>query len=162
MKKEVIITEVTKIAQPLCEKLGLFLYDIDFFKEGADYNLCILIDKSDGVYIEDCEALSRAIDPLLDDISALDCQYCLEVSSCGADRKLTKSAHFDGAIGEKIEIGFYTKINGSKTATGILKKHDDESLVLEISGEENKYNKKDISYAKVDVDYDELFAEKNV
>lgn len=162
MKKEVIISEVTKIAEPLCEELGLILYDVDFFKEGADYNLCLLIDKEGGVFIEDCESLSRAIDPLLDEINVIDCQYCLEVSSCGADRKLTKPAHFDGAIGEKVEIGFYTKIDGSKKAFGILKAHDDDTLTLEINGEEKKYNKKDISSAKIDVDYDKLFAEKNV
>ncbi len=162
MKKEVIITEVTKIAEPLCEELELILYDVDFFKEGADYNLCLLIDKEGGVFIEDCESLSRAIDPLLDDIAALDCQYCLEVSSCGADRKLTKPAHFDGAIGERIEIGFYTKIDGSKKVIGVLLSHDENTLTLEINGEEKKYNKKDISSAKVDVDYDKLFAEKNV
>lgn len=162
MKKEVIISEVTKIAEPLCEKLGLILYDVDFFKEGADYNLCILIDKEGDVFIEDCENLSRAIDPLLDEIDAIDCQYCLEVSSCGADRKLTKPAHFDGAVGERIEIGFYTKIDGSKKAIGVLKAHDEDTLTLEINGEDKKYNKKDISSAKVDVDYDKLFAEKNV
>lgn len=162
MKKELIISEVTKIAEPLCEKLGLILYDVDFFKEGADYNLCILIDKEGDVFIEDCENLSRAIDPLLDEIDVIDCQYCLEVSSCGADRKLTKPAHFDGAVGERIEIGFYTKIDGSKKAIGILKAHDEDTLTLEINGEDKKYNKKDISSAKVDVDYDKLFAEKNV
>ncbi len=162
MKKEVIISEVTKIAEPLCEKLGLILYDVDFFKEGADYNLCILIDKEGDVFIEDCENLSRAIDPLLDEIDVIDCQYCLEVSSCGADRKLTKPAHFDGAVGERIEIGFYTKIDGSKKAIGVLKAHDEDTLTLEINGEDKKYNKKDISSAKVDVDYDKLFAEKNV
>lgn len=162
MKKDVIISEVTKIAEPLCAELGLILYDVDFYKEGADYNLCLLIDKEDGVYIEDCENLSRAIDPLLDEIDVFDCQYCLEVSSCGADRKLTKPAHFDGAIGESIELGFYTKINGSKKIVGVLKAHDEDSVVLEIGGEEVRYNKKDISSAKVDVDYDKLFAEKNV
>lgn len=162
MKKELIISEVTKIAEPLCEKLGLILYDVDFFKEGADYNLCILIDKEGDVFIEDCENLSRAIDPLLDEIDVIDCQYCLEVSSCSADRKLTKPAHFDGAVGERIEIGFYTKIDGSKKAIGILKAHDEDTLTLEINGEDKKYNKKDISSAKVDVDYDKLFAEKNV
>ncbi len=162
MKKDVIISEVTKIAAPLCEKLGLILYDVDFFKEGADFNLCILIDKVGGVFIEDCESLSRAIDPLLDELDVIDCQYCLEVSSCGADRKLTKPAHFDGAIGEKIEIGFYTKIDGTKKICGVLKAHDENTLILEINGEEKKYNKKDISFAKVDVDYGKLFAEKNV
>ena len=142
--------------------LGSHHYDVDFFKEGADYNLCILIDKEGDVFIEDCENLSRAIDPLLDEIDVIDCQYCLEVSSCGADRKLTKPAHFDGAVGERIEIGFYTKIDGSKKAIGILKAHDEDTLTLEINGEDKKYNKKDISSAKVDVDYDKLFAEKNV
>lgn len=157
-KKDEIIKQAASLAHPLCEQLGVTLYDVDFYKEGADYTLCFLIDKIGGVFIEDCEAFSRAIDPLLDENDVVDCQYCLEVSSCGADRKLSKPEHYKTAIGERIKLNFFTKIDGVKTTVGVLKEYTAESITLEVNGEEKIYNKKDISSAKIDIDYDKLFS----
>ena len=157
-KKEDIINTVSKLAEPICNKLGLILYDVDFYKEGADYNLCILIDKPGGVYIDDCENVSKALDPILDDADPIDCQYCLEVSSCGADRKLTRPSHYDGAIGEKVRLGFFKQIDGAKFAVGILKAYNGETVTLQIGDDEKQYSMKDVSNAKIDIDYDALFA----
>ena len=158
-KKEDIIGAVTEIAVPICESLGCKLYDVYFYKEGADYNLCILIDKKGGVAIEDCEAVSRAIDPILDERDPIDCPYCLEVSSCGADRKLTKEAHFRDAVGERITLKFYTAIDGSKTAVGTLTAYSADGLTLEVNGEQKTYSHKDVAQAKIDVDYSKLFSD---
>ncbi len=158
-KKEDIIRKVSELAAPVCERLGLILYDVDFYKEGADYNLCVLIDKKGGVFIEDCENVSRELDPLLDEADPIDCPYCLEVSSCGADRKLTKPEHFEAALGERVKLGFYTQIDGAKSATGILKSYSNGDVTIEIDGIEKTYIAKNISNVKIDVDFDALLAQ---
>ena len=140
------------------ELLGFLVSSVSI---GAVFGALIngfLIDKIGGVFIEDCEAFSRAIDPLLDENDVVDCQYCLEVSSCGADRKLSKPEHYKTAIGERIKLNFFTKIDGVKTTVGVLKEYTAESVTLEVNGEEKIYNKKDISSAKIDIDYDKLFS----
>ena len=53
---------VWSMAQPIAENLGLEIWDIRFVKEGAEWYLRIFIDKPEGINIEDCEAMSRAVD----------------------------------------------------------------------------------------------------
>ena len=52
---------VRRLAEPIARDLGLMLWDVRFVKEGADWFLRIFIDKPEGIGIEDCEAMSRAI-----------------------------------------------------------------------------------------------------
>ena len=84
------VAAVWQIAQPIAESLGLELWDVRFVKEGADWFLRIFIDKEDGVSIDDCEAMSRAIDKPLDDADPISQSYCLEVSSPGVERELVR------------------------------------------------------------------------
>ena len=63
--------------------LGYDLWDVTYEKEGRDYNLVVTIDKADGVSIDDCHAVTDAIEPLLDETDPIEGSYCLEVSSAG-------------------------------------------------------------------------------
>lgn len=159
-KKKDIIDTVSEIARPVCESHGLVLWDVDFYKEGADYTLCILIDREGGtVAIDDCETVSREIDPILDEKDPIDCPYCLEVSSCGADRKLTKKEHFDISVGKDVRVGFFTKTDGASSVVGMLVSYDGTDICLNVSGEEKVYSVKDVSYVRIEVDFDSIFAE---
>ena len=55
------VSAVWDLAEPIAEELGLILWDVVFEKEGANYYLRIFIDKEDGIGIEDCEKMSRAV-----------------------------------------------------------------------------------------------------
>ena len=74
---------VTALAEPVARQLGLSLWDVRFVKEGAGWFLRILIDKPGGVGIDDCEKMSRALNPLLDQADPIEQSYCLEVGSAG-------------------------------------------------------------------------------
>ena len=75
------VAQVWELAKPLAEELGLTLWDVRFVKEGAQWYLRIFIDKEDGVGIDDCVAMSHAIDKPLDELDPIHQAYCLEVCS---------------------------------------------------------------------------------
>ena len=62
------ITEtVRQFAEPVVQAHGCSLWDVEYVREGADWFLRLYIDKPGGVDINDCEAISRAVDPILDE-----------------------------------------------------------------------------------------------
>ena len=119
---------------PLCERvaseLGYFIWDVDYVKEGTEWFLRIEIDKEEGIGIEDCEAYSRAIDPLLDEENYIEGAYRLEVSSPGIERVIKNDFHLSKCTGEVVEIKLFAPIEGCKLARGTLFSYDDESVVL--------------------------------
>ena len=92
---------VEEIVKPVCDQMGLILWDVRFEKEGPDWFLRIFIDKEGGVFIEDCENLSRTVDPMIDEADPISQVYWLEVSSAGLGRKMTKEFHFEAKKGEE-------------------------------------------------------------
>lgn len=95
---------VTDLVKPIVDELGLILWDVRFEKEGSIWLLRVIIDKVGGVSVDDCEAVSRPLDKLLDEVDPIDQSYCLEVASAGLERELTKSWHFDECIGKKCNL----------------------------------------------------------
>ena len=127
-KVEKIIWEAV---EPIIEENGCSVYDIEFVKEGQNYFLRIFIDKEDGVSTDDCEKISRAVDPVIDEIDPIEPSYYLEISSPGLDRKLSRQEHFDSAIGSLVDIKLFAPINGSKDITAYLKGFDGKTIFLE-------------------------------
>ncbi|MDD6489062.1 MAG: ribosome maturation factor RimP [Clostridia bacterium] len=143
---------VTELVKPIVENMGLTLWDVRFVKEGANWYLRIFIDKDSGVTIEDCEAVTRAIDKPLDDLDPIEQNYCLEVSSPGIERELTKDEHFDAFLSAPVMVKtIRPDENGDREFKGTLIAHtkDDITLALE-SGEQKVINKKDTVYIKLD------------
>ena len=123
--KSNIVSIVEQLAKPFADRLGLELWDIQFVKEGASYYLRIFIDKDGGVSIDDCEAMSRAIDSELDRVDPIEQSYCLEVSSPGIERNLTKDWHFEKYLGSKIKARLIRpNENGQRDIEGELVSYD--------------------------------------
>ena len=91
-KNNSVAETVRTLAEPIAEELGVWIWDVEFVKEGARRVLRITIDSEEGVGIDDCEKLHRAIDPLLDEADPIEEQYYLEVCSPGLERELKISA----------------------------------------------------------------------
>lgn len=136
MKKSISET-VTDIVAPYAERLGLELYDVEYLKEGADWFLRIYIDKPNGVISsDDCEAMSRLIDPILDEEDPISNSYYLEVSSVGLDRPLKIEKDFKRFMGEKIDVRLYKAINGMKEFCGTLCGYKNGDFTVLLSDEE--------------------------
>ena len=115
-----IAEKVWELADPIAEELGLWVWDVEFVKEGARRVLRITVDSENGVNIEDCEKLHRAIDPLLDEADLIEEQYYLEVSSPGIERELKTDIHIEACEGWDVEVKLYAPRDGSKLFRGVL------------------------------------------
>ena len=135
MKKADIEKRTEELVIPIIERFGYELWDVEYVKEGSDYYLRIYADKEGGFTVEDCEAVSRAIDPLLDEEDFISDAYILEVSSPGLTRKLVKERDFDRSIGRLIRVNLYEAVDGEKSYVGNLKEYDNENLTVEITAD---------------------------
>lgn len=113
-------SKVLPYLEPIVAEHGLELVDLEFVKEGVNWYLRIYIDKEGGVTIDDCEAVSRALEAKLDAADPIEQAYILEVSSPGIDRPLKKEADFIKYQGEIIDVKLYKAQDGSKQFQGRL------------------------------------------
>ncbi len=147
-----IAETVTEIISPYVEAQGCSLWDVEYVKEGARQILRITIDREDGVDIEHCEAVHRAIDPVLDETDPIPVQYYLEVSSPGVERELRLPFHFEYALGMTVDLHFFTAFEGVKQMTGTLNAFDKETDVLDVGGKIIPRDK--ISKANIHFDFE--------
>ncbi len=133
--KENIATKVEHLAVPVAEGLGYELFDVEYVKEGPDFFLRLFITAENGIAIEDCEAMSRAIDPILDEADLIKDHYYLEVSSVGLDRPLKKEKDFRYFMGEPIEVKLFQPLNGIDYLVGTLAGYEDGKFTLETQKE---------------------------
>lgn len=148
------ITElVAGLARPVVENNGCSLWDVEYLKEAGSWYLRLYIDKEGGVSIDDCEAVSRAVDPLLDEADPIQDAYTFEVSSAGADRPLKKPEHFAAYLGAQVDVKFYQAVNGQKSCTGALVDYQDGDVVLALDGEQVTLPKKDVAAVRLHLDF---------
>ena len=130
------------------QELGYELCDVEFIKEYGDWVLTLYIDKEGGVTIDDCERVSRAVDPLLDEADPIEQAYMLSVSSLGLDRPLKKDAEFARNIGKRIEIKLFAPKKGKKEFTGELLRYDETSIAVQLESGELTLERKAIALAR--------------
>jgi ribosome maturation factor RimP len=141
------VETVWKLAQPIAESLGLKLWDVRFVKEGATWILRIFIDKDGGVNIDDCVDMTHAIDKPLDEADPIDQAYCLEVSSPGIERELTRPEHFEQMTGEAVVLHLIRpNENGEREVAGILNGLTEAGVsITDEDGTEHTYARKELS-----------------
>ncbi|MBQ3589335.1 MAG: ribosome maturation factor RimP [Clostridia bacterium] len=126
-----IVSTLYPYVEKTAGELGYTVWDLEYVKEGSDWYLRITIDSENGIDIEDCEKMSRAIDPVLDEVNVIEDAYHLEVSSPGVERDIKTDYHMDVCKGEKIQIKLYAPINGAKAYIGVLNGYDEESIFVD-------------------------------
>jgi ribosome maturation factor RimP len=121
-----------RLAQPVADELGLSLWDVRYIKEGASWYLRLFIDKSDAdVSINDCIAMSRRMDKILDEADPIDGSYCLEVCSPGIERELTRPEHFELCQGWPVTVKLIRPLDGVREYTGILTGYKDALITIQ-------------------------------
>ena len=144
MKKGIKET-VREAIEPTVTELGYRIWDVIYSKIGADYHLEITIDSDNGINIEDCERVHRAIDPILDEVDPIEGFYYLEVSSPGVERELRTEEHITLSVGVKVEAKLFTPKDGRKSIVGILSAYADGVLTITAEDGEIALDRKDIS-----------------
>lgn len=131
-EKKNIASTVWELILPAVNGLGISLWDVEYAKEGSRQILRITIDKENGVDINDCEAVHRAIDPILDEADPIPVQYNLEVSSPGVERELRLPFHYEVCLGQKVDVKLFTQLNGAKQLCGVLDAYDEENSAITV------------------------------
>ncbi len=153
-KRESYESQAEALLQPIVDRLGFELVDVEYVKEGSTWYLRAYVDKEGGITINDCEAVSRAFSEKLDEKDFIDEAYIMEVSSPGLGRPLKKEKDFARSIGKEVEIRTFRPINHEKEFYGILTAYDaDRVTVRAEDGEEQIFERKDIALIRLAFDF---------
>ncbi|MBE6649725.1 MAG: ribosome maturation factor RimP [Ruminococcaceae bacterium] len=147
------------LLRPTVEGLGYILWDVEYKKEGSDYNLILTIDK-EGVELtlDDCVAVTDAVNPILDEEDPIPDSYCLEVSSAGLERELKRPEHFEKYKGCEVSVSMFAPMELlPKAFEGTLKDYSDEGIVFTFNGNDVTVEKSKVASIKNIVDYAEIF-----
>ena len=142
-----ISDKVEALARPVVEEEGCKLWSVEYIKEAGTWYLRVYMDKDGGVGITDCEAISRKLDPILDEADPVPGSYVFEVGSAGAERELKRPSDFEQFIGSEVEVKLYQPHEGRKTLVGTLDGYSDGNIT--VSGTELK--KEQIAQVKLHV-----------
>ncbi|WP_326652957.1 MULTISPECIES: ribosome maturation factor RimP [unclassified Streptomyces] len=122
------------LLEPLVSAAELDLEEIEVSRAGRRRMLRIIVDSDEGVELDACAELSRAVSEKLDETDAMgEGEYVLEVSSPGADRPLTKHRHYVRAVGRLVKFQLHDAGTADELVARILTV-DDEGLDLEVPG----------------------------
>ena len=132
------VTErVLALAEPVAAGCGCEVWDVEYVREAGAWYLRLYIDKPGGVSIDDCEAVSRALDPILDEADPIPTSYIFEVSSAGAERVLKRPGDFERFFGEQVEVRHYQPVQGVKSHTGeLVSRSEDGAVTIRVNGDE--------------------------
>lgn len=121
-----------EIISPILWTLGLELVDVVCVGKGPRSIVRVLITKSDGVSITDCEQAHKALGPALDVADPFPHAYTLEVSSPGLDRPFKRSQDYQRAIGKEVSLKLRQPLEGQWKIAGQLMEVDEEAVVLTV------------------------------
>ncbi|MBR2521348.1 MAG: ribosome maturation factor RimP [Oscillospiraceae bacterium] len=148
-----IVDEVEKIAGPVAAEHGCELWDVEYVKEGSERYLRVYIDKEGGVSIQDCEAISVVLDPMLDELDVIQDSYIFEVSSAGAERRLKKPRDFERCIGRDVLVKLYSAVDGRKEYPGKLLSYTDGDIDVSVGDTVRHFEKKEYSSVRLRIDF---------
>ena len=148
-----ITEQVWQYAEPLVQAQGCSLWDVEYVREGGEWFLRLYIDKDGGVDIDDCEAVSRAVDPVLDEKDPIPESYRFEVCSAGLERVLKRPSDFERFLGEPVLVKLYRPKDGRKEFPGVLKGYKDGDVTISAGGQEITFEKAEVALVRLRVEF---------
>ena len=148
------VTElVTGLAKPIVEEKGCELWDVEYVREAGEWYLRVYIDKEGGVSINDCTAVSEALDPVLDEADPIPTSYTFEVSSAGVERQLRRPSDFEKFTGSYVAVTLYQNKDGSKEHLGYLASYNDGDVVIrDKKGNEKSFRKNEVASVRLRIE----------
>jgi len=148
-----ITEQVSLFAKPIVEANGCTLWDIEYVREGSERFLRLYIDKEGGVGIDDCEAIARAVDPILDEKDPIPESYIFEVCSAGLERPLKRPSDFEAFMGAAVTVKLYRPRNGLKEIPGVLRGYEDGRVTVEAGKETITFEKSEVALVRLRVEF---------
>jgi len=139
----------TALCQPIAEELGVYIWDVQYVKEGATWYLRVLVDTDEGITIDQCEDFNRRLSSALDEEDPIADSYWLEVSSPGMERELTQDWHYKKLAGATVQVSLYRAIDGQKKFIGSLKSKEDSKVTVGVDDKVISFEEKDIAQIRL-------------
>lgn len=153
-KKEAYEQRTAELIEPIITRNQFELVDVEYVKEGSEWYLRAYIDKEGGITVNDCEAVAREMNEILDREDYVEGSYIFEVSSPGLGRPLKKEKDYARALGKNLEVRTYRARDKEKEFYGILKSYDEEKVTIETeNGEDLVFEKKEIALIRLAFDF---------
>lgn len=143
---------VHDLALPVVADAGLELWDVEYVLEAGQRYLRLYLDGPEGVDLDACERVSRAMDPILDEADPVPDSYIFEVCSAGCERALKRPSDFERFYGADVEVSLYSAADGSKRWIGKLLSYDGGDVVIDAGGE-RRFTKKQIAGVRLHVEF---------
>lgn len=128
--------QLRELLAPVVAGLGYQLWELEFLPRSGGGLLRIYIDlvgdSQNGIGLDDCERVSRAVSDALDAADPIPSHYTLEVSSPGLDRVLRTREHFERFAGERVKLEMMQPIEGRKRFAGRLLGVGASEITLEL------------------------------
>ena len=139
-KRETYEARTEELITPILERMYFELVDVEYVKEGGTWYLRAYIDKEGGITVNDCEAVAREMNEILDREDFVEDSYVFEVSSPGLGRPLKKEKDYVRSMGKEID--------------GILSAYDESTVTIETeNGEKMTFEKPDIALIRLAFDF---------
>ena len=149
-----ITDRVTALAMPIVQEEGCSLWDVEYVREAGSWYLRVFIDKEGGVSIDDCERISRRLDPILDEEDPIPDSYVFEVGSAGLERQLKRPGDFARFMGSPVLVKTYQNRDGRKEFAGRLAGYEDGAVLLDMGGAEPvRFEKNEVALVRLRVEF---------
>ena len=148
-----VTEKVEALARPVIEDEGCELWSVEYVREAGSWYLRVFIDKDGGVGIDDCERISRRLDPILDEADPIPDSYVFEVGSAGAERELKRPGDFERFMGSPVTVKLYRPRNGLKEIPGILRGYEDGKVTVEAGKETITFEKSQVALVRLRVEF---------
>lgn len=125
-----VTEKIEALARPVVEDEGCELWSVEYVREAGSWYLRVFIDKDGGVGIDDCERISRRLDPILDEADPIPDSYVFEVGSAGAERELKRPSDFEKFMGSEVEVKLYQPYEGKKSLVGKLEAYENGDITV--------------------------------
>ena len=153
-KRETYETRTEELITPILDRMNFELVDVEYVKEGGTWYLRAYIDKEGGITVNDCEAVAREMNEILDRVDFGEDSYVFEVSAPGLGRPLKKEKDYIRSMGREVEIRTYRAINREKEFYGILSAYDENTVTIKTEdGTEMTFEKSDIALIRLAFDF---------
>lgn len=152
MKRPQVREEIVRVAEVAAEEHGYEIVEVEITKQQPT-RVIITVFRKEGVNIDDCAEISRAINDGIDD-DLIQGQYTLEVQSPGLDRPIRTKGDYRRNLGNKVEVHLYKKLNDRKDFIGILTDYGDDTVdIREENGETVTFDSKSISLMRQVIEF---------
>ncbi len=139
--QEPIAEQVRRLLEPVLERDGYELVEVEWLRQAGRWTLRVFIDRPGGVGIDECQAVSRTVEPILDVEDLIEPAYDLEVSSPGLDRPLRKPQDFQRYAGQRAHVKSFAPVPDTapgqparKHWTGNLRGFQDGAVEIDVDG----------------------------